>query len=615
MSKTRNGTSLPLGMALIAMPAALGVAMFSATGDTRGVSLLPDVPYPANNPHSEEKRVLGKILFYDEQLSTDNTVSCATCHSQKRGSADPRISLNPGPDGVTDTDDDITGSAGVIYSDENRDYAPHPVFGLYPQVTGRAAPPVINAAFLLELFWDGRATDVFIDPETGAVVDAGFAALESQAVGPPMSDVEMGHHQRNWPQLTAKLAHARPLALTSDVPPDMADAALDARTYPELFRRAFGDGDITAARVAQAIATYQRTLVSDQSPWDAYVLGDGTALSNAERRGMDVFIGERCNFCHIEPFFTDGGYANIGLRPIAEDSGRQQVTGDPADRGRFKTPGLRNTGLKTSFMHNGELRSLAEVVDFYASNDRFMDNIDGSSLGFNLDTQERADLTAFMETGLTDPRVEHGLFPFDAPRLYFNPANQPNPSLLADTGIPGPDSVTPRIIAQTPPLVGTDDFKVGLTDVPAGSVAELLVSANPPVNGVVTPDRVFGPMTAEAPAAGGPTAVATAHWAVPFSPALDGQVYHMQWRVVHPGAAEPAYSPVARYEFFCGFGDCQTGCLADLNRDQTLNINDLLDFLQAYNTQDETADLATPLGTVNFFDLLEFVAAFNAGCP
>lgn len=615
MSQTRPGISLPLGMALIAAPVALGVAMFTATGDTRGMSLLPDVAYPANNPHSEEKRVLGKILFYDEQLSTDNTVGCATCHTQRRAGADARIRLNPGPDAVPGTEDDINGSAGVINSDENRDYAPHPIFGLYPQVTGRSAPPVINAAFLLELFWDGRASDVFIDPQTGEVVDAGFAALESQAVGPPLSDTEMSHHQRDWSQITAKLAHARPLALTSNVPPDMAAATLDARTYPELFRRAFGDGEITAARIAQALATYQRTLVSNQSPWDSYVLGDQNALSDAERRGMNIFIGERCNFCHIEPFFTDGGYANIGLRPISEDSGRQQVTGDPADRGRFKTPGLRNTGLKTTFMHNGEFTSLAEVVDFYASNNRFFDNIDGSSLGFNLNTQERADLTAFMQTGLTDPRVEQGLFPFDAPRLYFNPANQPNPSLLAGTGIAGPDAVTPRIIAVTPPLVGTDDFKVGVTDIPAGSAAELLVSASAPVGGIITPDRVFGPMAANAPTPGDPAAVATAHWAVPFSPALDGQVYYMQWRVVHPGSTEPAYSAVARYEFFCGFGDCQTGCLADLNRDQTLNINDVLTFLAAYNSQSETADLSAPLGTVNFFDLLDFVAAFNAGCP
>jgi cytochrome c peroxidase len=602
-------------MALIVVPATLGVVMFAATGDTRGVSLLPDVSYPASNPHSEEKRVLGKILFYDEQISSDNTVSCATCHTQVRGGADARTSLNPGPDGVDNTDDDIFASAGVIYSDENNDYAPHPVFGLYPQVTGRAAPSVINAAFLLELFWDGRASDVFIDPETGEIIDAGFAALETQAVGPPLSDVEMSHHQRDWPEITAKLAHARPLAMTTDVPPDMADAVLDARTYPELFRRAFGDSNISAARIGQALATYQRTLISDQSPWDQYVLGDAAAMSDIQRRGMDLFVAERCNFCHIEPFFTDGGYANIGLRPIAEDSGRQQVTGDPADRGRFKTPGLRNTGLKTSFMHNGELSNLAEVVDFYASNDRFFENIDGSSLGFNLNTQQRADLVAFMETGLTDPRVAQGLFPFDAPTLYFNPANTPNPSLMPNTGIPGPDAVTPRIIAVTPPLIGSDDFKVGLTDVPAGSLAELLVSANPPVNGSIDPDRVFGPMTAESPTAGDPTAVATAHWAVPFSPALDGQVYYMQWRVVHPGSDQPAYSPVARYEFFCGFGDCQTGCLADLNRDQALNINDLLDFLQAYNSQSETADLAPPLGTVNFFDLLEFVAAFNAGCP
>jgi cytochrome c peroxidase len=601
-----------LTVATLGVPATLGLAMFAASGSPRG-SMLPDVQFPIGNPLTEEKRVLGKILFYDEQLSTDNTVACASCHTQTAGGADRRRVRQPGPDGLIDTDDDIFGSPGVINQNDDLDYAAHPVFGLNRQVTGRAAPSVINSGHALEIFWDGRANDAFIDPDTGETLLAGFAALENQAVNPPLTTTEMAHHGRDWGHITAKLAHARPLALASDVPPDMADAALDARTYPELFRRAFGDTEITAARIAMAIATYERTLVADQTPWDAFVLGDPTAMTQAEQRGWDAFEAVRCTVCHVPSLFTDNGFANIGVRPVAEDRGRQNVTGLHADRGRFKTPGLRNVGLKSSFMHNGQYTSLREVVDHYADPKQFNENLDGFA-NVNLNSQQRADMTVFLENALTDPRVANGEFPFDAATLYFNPANAPNPAVIPDTGRPDAQGVLPRIIAVAPPLIGADDFRVGLTQVPAGASAVLHVSFDPPADGVVAPDTVLGPFIAASPDPLLPAA-ATAHWPVPFAPVLDGRTVYMQWVVDDPGAAEPALSRVAAATFLCGFGDCATGCLPDLNRDQAVDFNDLAAFLQAFNSQDRAADLAEPLGAFNFFDLAEFVAAFNRGCP
>ncbi|MFK7885024.1 MAG: cytochrome-c peroxidase [Phycisphaerales bacterium] len=612
MAQNRHYT-VPLGLLALAVPAVMGIFLFQATGGGSPGSLLSDVDFPVGNEYSEEKRVLGKILFFDEQLSVDNTVSCATCHQSFVGGADPRIARNPGIDTILNTDDDILGSPGVIAQDSQTAYDAHPVFGLDRQITGRAANPVINAAYPLELFWDGRANDVLIDPDTDEVVLNGFAALENQVLGPPLSDVEMGHMDRDWPSITAKLVHARPLALSSDIPSDMANAVLSAQTYPELFRQAFGDSEITASRVAMAIATYERTLISDQTPWDAFVQGDSAAFTAAEARGWLAFQTEFCTFCHIPPLFTDQSFRNIGVRPIEEDIGRQAVTGDFFDRGKFKVPGLRNAGLKRTFMHNGEFTNLNQVVNFYAGNDHFLDNIDGTIPGIFINQQDREDIAQFVETGLTDPRVANEEFPFDAPNLFFSPGNQPNPLLLPGGGVPDSQGRVPQIVAISPPLIGDDSFKVGVGNVAEGAFATLVASTSPPVAGEVAEDIVIGTYVAADPE--GIDASATAFWPIPFSPALDGEIYFLQWLVDDPAQTEPARSPVARVTFICGFGDCATGCLADYNRDQLVNFFDIADFISAYSNQDRNADIATPIGAFNFFDVAEFIAAYNAGCP
>jgi len=614
MAYSRRITT-PLGILAIAVPASVGVLLFQsdAVGGGSPGSLLSDVDFPVGNEFSEAKRVLGKVLFFDEQLSVDNTVSCATCHQSFTGGADPRMARNPGPDGILNTDDDIRGSLGVVSQDEQAAYDADAVFGLNRQVTGRTANPVINAAYPLELFWDGRASDVLIDPVTDEVVLEGFAALEAQVIGPPVSDVEMAHAGRDWTAVTAKLIHARPLALASDVPQDMSDAVLNARTYPELFERAFGDSEITASRVAMAIATYERTLIADQTPWDAFVQGDSFAMTAAEARGWLAFQTEFCTFCHIPPLFTDQSFRNIGLRPVEEDMGRQAVTGDPFDRGKFKVPSLRNAGLKRTFMHNGAFSNLNQVVNFYAGNDHFLDNIDNTIPNIFINQQDRQDIAQFVETGLTDPRVAQEVFPFDAPALFFSPANQPNPRVLPGQGAPDSQGRVPRIIAMAPPLIGDDSFKVGVGNVAEGAVVTLVASTSPPANGEVFEDITIGTYTASD--SEGIEASATAFWPIPFSPALDGEVYFVQWRVDDPAQAEPALSRVARVEFVCGFGDCATGCLPDFNRDQAVNFFDVAEYIGAYNAQERAADLAAPIGAFNFFDVAAFIAAYNIGCP
>jgi len=613
MTHRARAAATPLTLVVVAGVFSIGAAMFHATGSPRAGSTLPAVPVPDNNPITEDKRVLGKILFFEEQLSTDNTVSCATCHQHPFAGADPRVVLAPGPDGILGNADDVRGSPGVINQDPSLDYLAHPVFGLNQQITGRSANPVINAAFAPELFWDGRASGAFADPVTGEILLAEHAALENQAALPPLDTAEMAHHGRDWPQVTGKLAHARPLALASSLPPDVESAVLDGRTYPELFRRAFGDRAITPARIAMALATYQRTLISDQAPWDAYISGDTGAMTDAQIRGWQVFQSgtARCGDCHIPPLFTDNSFRNIGLRPVIEDPGRQLVTGDPADAGRFKVASLRNSVLKRTFMHTGRLGNLDVVVTFYAGNGQNLDNLDPLVPDIQVSNAERADLVAFISGGLTDPRVREGDFPFDAPDLFFRPSNPPNPVVLLGAGRPDSQGRTPLMIARTPPLLGADDFKLGVTNLAPGATATLYASWDAPVNGQITPDEALAVVTASTDA----TPVATAHLPIPFSPVLDGRIRYFQWHVADPAQPLPALTRVARATYLCGFGDCQTGCPADLDRNQRVDFFDITTFLALYNQQAPAADLAEPLGVFNFFDLAAFLDFFSTGCP
>lgn len=228
--------------------------------------VLPPVPVPPANPITESKRVLGKVLFWDEQLSSDNTTACGTCHMPEFGGAEANPLRNPGLDTIFNTPDDIQGSRGLIASDAFDNYTRSLPFAMNVQVTGRAANPAINAMFSPTLFWDGRATSQFVDPQTNQVLIQAGGALESQAVGPIVSSVEMAHASRNWNQVIAKLQTAGPLALATNIPADVSAAIQSFPSYPELFEAAFGDNQITAARIAFAIATYERTLVADQTP-------------------------------------------------------------------------------------------------------------------------------------------------------------------------------------------------------------------------------------------------------------------------------------------------------------------------------------------------------------
>lgn len=511
---------------------------------------LPPVVAPPENPVTEAKRVLGKILFWDEQLSSDDTVACGTCHLPGRGGADPRRTRHPGPDGTFTTADDVFASPGVIRRDSAGAFAPHASFAFAPQVTGRGAPPAITGASFAENFWDGRAGSRFLDPETGAVAIAAGGALENQAAGPPLSSTEMAREGRTWADITAKLTAAAPLGLASNLPADV-DAAIRANpTYPKLFRAAFGDDTLSARRIAFAIATYERTLVADQTPWDRFDAGDTSALTAQQIRGTQAFQTSRCNDCHTAPLFSDASFRNIGLRPSTEDTGREQVTGTAADRGKMKVPSLRSVGLRASFMHNGQFTTLTDVLRFYArapGTTQFTDNRDPIMPQINLPPGPAGDIQAFLATGLTDPRVAAETFPFDRPTL--NSERTDRASVVSGSGRTGSGAVTPKMLAPMPAHLGNTEFRLGVHGGLGGAQAFLAVASAAPAGSEITGGTLIGPI--QLAGTGNGTGYGTASWPIPDDVARDGEKVWFQWRVTDPAATNGvALSPVAAVTLF-----------------------------------------------------------------
>ena len=443
---------------------------------------------PAENPITGAKVYLGKTLFWEEQISATRTVSCGTCHRPRSGGSDPRsmigsaFSQNPGKDAVFDSDDDIFGSPGVPRGDSRGTYLGAPGFGIADQVTPRKAQSFIDAGHNTfndsGLLWDGRALPRFIDPLTGEVVIERGGALETQALMPILDDTEMSHEGADWGDITARLAASKPLGLAAFVPPALS-AWLSGRGYPELFAEAFGTLDITPARIAMAIASYERTLFSDRAPIDL-VVSEITEEPAAEGRGREVFLDSKCDACHRAGLFSDNRFHAIGVRPTNEDEGRLEVTGDPRDVAQFRTPSLRNVGLRAPFMHNGGFATLEQVVDFYDRGGDFDSfNKDTSFVRvLGLSDQEKSDLVAFLRNMLTDPRVEAEAGPlFDRPLLYSESARVP---AVFGEGSAAAGRVVPQVRAIEPPFAGNPNFTVGLFDAAEGATAFLVIDEQDP---------------------------------------------------------------------------------------------------------------------------------------
>lgn len=228
----------------------------------------------------------------------------------------------------------------------------------------RNTPSLLNVGLYATYFWDGRA-----------------GSLEEQALGPIQSPDEMN---QNLDELVREL---------SQVP-----------GYRQQFQQVFGT-EVSGQSIAKALAAFQRTLITGPSPFDRYLAGDQQSLSRSAQRGLALFQGEAgCIRCHQGPLLSDGKFYRLGVS--FSDEGLAVVTGKQEDKGRFRTPSLRNIAQTGPYMHNGSLKTLDEVVTFYYR---------GIPLtapdGLELDLQplsgqsfaEIADLVAFLKSLTGDP--------------------------------------------------------------------------------------------------------------------------------------------------------------------------------------------------------------------
>jgi len=305
---------------------------------------LPPVPIPANNPATADAIALGRKLFYDSRLSNQGTLSCASCHIPGHDFSDPHnVSLGFG------------GARGA-----------------------RNAPSVVNAAYLPSQFWDGRAS-----------------TLEEQMLGPVADPVEMDNTAQG--------------VVTN----------LEKETqYPPLFRKVFGTPDITINRVENAVASYERTLLSGDSAFDRYEYGgDEKALTAQQIRGLAIFRDSQrgnCAVCHTisahYALFTDGKFHNIGEGVDDDgkfdDVGRMDQSHMVADTGAFETPTLRDIAETGPYMHNGRLKTLDEVVQYYAGQGNSNPYLDKEMKKIHLTAQDRSDLVAFLDS-LTGTTANH----------------------------------------------------------------------------------------------------------------------------------------------------------------------------------------------------------------
>ena len=340
---------------------------------------LPEVP--ADNPMTRAKVELGRHLFYDTRLSGNGEQACASCHRPEYAFSEPRPRA--------------LGSTGEL----NR----------------RNALALVNVAYNSTLMW----------------AHPGLRRIERQLLIPMFGEapVELGIAGRE-DEVLARFRR-------------------DER-YPQLFGDAFpGEGRLEFTHIVDALACFVRSLLSFESPFDRYAYGgDDAALDEAAIRGIGLFFSERfeCHHCHTGFNFTestdhessailDNPFHNTGLYNVdgdnaypAEDQGLYDLTGDPADRGRFRAPTLRNVALTAPYMHDGSLPDLDAVLDFYAAGGRNIEegenagdgraNVYKSQFvkGFEMTAQERAELLAFLHSltdsaflnrrGLQDPHTD-----------------------------------------------------------------------------------------------------------------------------------------------------------------------------------------------------------------
>ena len=184
--------------------------------------------------------------------------------------------------------------------------------------------------------------------------------------------------------------------------------------YRPYFEKAFGDPVVTIDRVVQAIACYERTVLSGNSAWDRFIDGEKTALSDSAQRGLHLFEGKAlCTRCHVGFNLTDGLFHNLGVGMAAEDPdlGRFVVSKDEKDKGAFKTPTLRDLQRTAPYMHDGSVKTIEEVIDLYDRGGEKNPWLDPRMEPLKLSAEEKTDLAAFLRS------LEGDWKPTAAPKL------------------------------------------------------------------------------------------------------------------------------------------------------------------------------------------------------
>lgn len=327
---------------------------------------LPAVPVPEDNPVTKEKVSLGRKLFFDRRLSINDTFSCAICHIPEQGFTNNEIQTAVG----------VEGRSGK-----------------------RNSPMIYNVAYLEKIFHDGRES-----------------TLEQQVWAPFLAHNEMAN-----PSIGYVINKIKAIS-----------------EYDGLFEKAFDGRGPTMETVGMALASYQRTLNAADSPFDRWHFDkQEDAVSEQVKRGFEIFKGKgKCTACHLvhddHALFTDNQLHNTGLgyqasmgitskttrvqlapgvfteldnevikrvsRPKENDLGRYEVTENPNDRWKFRTPTLRNVALTAPYMHDGSIQTLREVVVFYNKGGVPNEVLSPLIKPLGLNDEEMDDVTAFLES-------------------------------------------------------------------------------------------------------------------------------------------------------------------------------------------------------------------------
>jgi cytochrome c peroxidase len=187
--------------------------------------------------------------------------------------------------------------------------------------------------------------------------------------------------------------------------PELTERLNKIDGYRQQFQKVFGS-DATPDAVAKALASFERTILSGNAPYDRFKAGDKTALSAAAQRGMNFFFNKaNCSACHAGPNFTDGAFHNIGVGMDQKDPdiGRQTVSKDTAVRGSFKTPTLREIASTAPYMHDGSLKTLEDVIDYYRKGGHANPQLDEEIFPLKITDKEKQDLITFLKEGLSSP--------------------------------------------------------------------------------------------------------------------------------------------------------------------------------------------------------------------